>query len=259
MTNLYPSPPSTTTTLHSNNNIETTAQKHMPPRLQPSPAPVVPTECNFKLKLQQQPLRGRMCGFSAVNDRRIIDPPLVLQLVTSDATSVLESGLKSTNPTLCHISLWSSDRRTDCGAVLNPRHKGQSSKSQEKSSRKNGHTSYEDNQYCQTIIGTTTALPQVLVDVDGTPGVFFVFHDLSVRVQGSYTLRCQLLELSTKDGQLPVMVTRDVAFTHPLHMFSPKHFPGMGESTELSKCFARQGVPIHIRRDYSEDNLAPNH
>ncbi|RUS18377.1 velvet factor-domain-containing protein [Endogone sp. FLAS-F59071] len=32
-------------------------------------------------------------------------------------------------------------------------------------------------------------------------------------------------------------------------VFSAKKFPGMTESTELSKCFAKQGIKIPIRKD----------
>ncbi|KAJ8325787.1 hypothetical protein BDV3_000974 [Batrachochytrium dendrobatidis] len=213
------------------------------------------SKCNFRFKLRQQPLRGRMCGFSAVKDRRIIDPPLVLQLVTLDNRNVLEAYQDFNLHILCHISLWSADRQTDCSAVINPRYKSHNLKLRDMpSSRKHGCPS-EGNQYCQTIIGTTSTPPQVLMDLDGTPGLFFVFYDLSVRVQGDYTLKCQLFELDSTRGNMTSTVVRDVIFTNPFHMYSPKYFPGMGESTELSKCFARQGISIHIRRDYSGEIL----
>ncbi|KAK6099698.1 hypothetical protein MT418_001092 [Batrachochytrium dendrobatidis] len=242
-----------------------------------------------------------MCGFSAVKDRRIIDPPLVLQLVTLDNRNVLEAYQDFNLHILCHISLWSADRQTDCSAVINPRYKSHNLKLRDMpSSRKHGCPS-EGNQYCQTIIGTTSTPPQVLMDLDGTPGLFFVFYDLSVRVQGDYTLKCQLFELDSTRGNMTSTVVRDVIFTNPFHMYSPKYFPGMGgrltflfdlnypnrcnsvsllqlrlpihdidlltyytliwfmylllESTELSKCFARQGISIHIRRDYSGEIL----
>nr|KAJ3418056.1 hypothetical protein HK105_000418 [Polyrhizophydium stewartii] len=106
------------------------------------------------------------------------------------------------------------------------------------------------NKHCQTIIGSTMLPPQTLADLDGTPGNFFVFHDLSIRVQGFYTLKCELLELDSS-GPFPRFRSLHTIFTSPIHMFPPKFFPGMLESTPLSKCFAKQGMPIHIRRDYA--------
>ncbi|RUP43333.1 velvet factor [Jimgerdemannia flammicorona] len=38
-------------------------------------------------------------------------------------------------------------------------------------------------------------------------------------------------------------------YTHPFTVYSAKKFPGMTESTELSKCFARQGIKIPIRKE----------
>lgn len=39
------------------------------------------------------------------------------------------------------------------------------------------------------------------------------------------------------------------AFSEPFQVYSAKKFPGVCESTALSKCFAVQGVKIPIRKD----------
>jgi len=39
------------------------------------------------------------------------------------------------------------------------------------------------------------------------------------------------------------------AFSQPFQVFSAKKFPGVIESTPLSKCFAGQGIKIPIRKD----------
>jgi len=44
----------------------------------------------------------------------------------------------------------------------------------------------------------------------------------------------------------PVLST---TFTEPFQVFSAKKFPGVIESTGLSKCFAQQGIKIPIRKD----------
>ena len=47
-------------------------------------------------------------------------------------------------------------------------------------------------------------------------------------------------------GSAPVLAS---AFSEPFQVFSAKKFPGVIESTQLSKCFALQGIKIPIRKD----------
>jgi hypothetical protein len=47
-------------------------------------------------------------------------------------------------------------------------------------------------------------------------------------------------------GNAPVLAT---CFSNEFQVFSAKKFPGVIESTALSKCFATQGIKIPIRKD----------
>lgn len=47
-------------------------------------------------------------------------------------------------------------------------------------------------------------------------------------------------------GHCPVLAS---VFSEPFTVWSAKKFPGVKESTALSKCFATQGVKIPIRKD----------
>ena len=47
-------------------------------------------------------------------------------------------------------------------------------------------------------------------------------------------------------GTAPVLAS---VFSEPFQVFSAKKFPGVIESTQLSKCFALQGIKIPIRKD----------
>lgn len=47
-------------------------------------------------------------------------------------------------------------------------------------------------------------------------------------------------------GSAPVLAA---AYSDPFQVFSAKKFPGVIESTSLSKCFALQGIKIPIRKD----------
>ena len=47
-------------------------------------------------------------------------------------------------------------------------------------------------------------------------------------------------------GSAPVLAS---CFSQMFQVFSAKKFPGVIESTPLSKCFATQGIKIPIRKD----------
>jgi hypothetical protein len=47
-------------------------------------------------------------------------------------------------------------------------------------------------------------------------------------------------------GRAPVLAT---CFSEPFQVYSAKKFPGVIESTPLSKKFAQQGIKIPIRKD----------
>jgi hypothetical protein len=47
-------------------------------------------------------------------------------------------------------------------------------------------------------------------------------------------------------GKVPVLAMN---YTEAFQVYSAKKFPGVIESTELSKCFAGQGIKIPIRKD----------
>ena len=42
-------------------------------------------------------------------------------------------------------------------------------------------------------------------------------------------------------------------FSDPFQVYSAKKFPGVIESTPLSKCFAAQGIKIPIRKDLKNE------
>jgi Velvet factor len=51
---------------------------------------------------------------------------------------------------------------------------------------------------------------------------------------------------SLNTSAAPVLAS---VFTRPFQVFSAKKFPGVIESTELSRTFAQQGIKIPIRKD----------
>jgi hypothetical protein len=91
------------------------------------------------------------------------------------------------------------------------------------------------------------------------PAGYFVFPDLSIRHEGKYRLTFSLYEDvkdpadqdTETDGKPtgPHICHRLEVKTMPFSVFSAKKFPGLAESTSLSKIFAEQGCRVRIRRD----------
>ena len=99
-----------------------------------------------------------------------------------------------------------------------------------------------------------------------SPAGYFIFPDLSVRHEGKYRLSFALYE-ELKDPKDMDPEDRNVMGAHPhagvdahvshrlevksspFVVFSAKKFPGLSESTALSRMVAEQGCRVRIRRD----------
>ena len=127
----------------------------------------------------------------------------------------------------------------------------------------------------QTLAPVLTGAPVAgMVYLDRpNPAGYFIFPDLSVRHEGKYRLSFSLYEDVKDDKDVdfepvegsPVMKGRTMAnsavapraHVHfrlevksiPFDVFSAKKFPGLSESTVLSRQVAEQGCRVRIRRD----------
>ncbi|KAI7867144.1 velvet factor-domain-containing protein [Spinellus fusiger] len=181
----------------------------------------------YKLIVCQQPLHARMCGFGE-KDRRPIDPPPIVQLVVQQGESrgPVDTQTLQTPFFVLHVTLWSEDRQSERNIISNP------------------------PKYTRILMGSLVSSPSLLKNTEGKTGLFFAFPDLSIRTEGRYTLRFSLMKLGSCDFHANAK-SRILAqvFSDPFTVFSAKKFPGMTESTELSKTFAKQGLKIPIRND----------
>lgn len=129
--------------------------------------------------------------------------------------------------------------------------------------------------FTRNLIGSLSASAFRLNDPDDKIGVWFILQDLSVRTEGVFryvvrpliptgmgsrlttcSLKMSFVNVGLKTdpdappvvnhGSAPVLAT---VFSEPFQVFSAKKFPGVIESTQLSKCFALQGIKIPIRKD----------
>ncbi|KAF9293437.1 hypothetical protein BGZ88_005365 [Linnemannia elongata] len=103
------------------------------------------------------------------------------------------------------------------------------------------------------LMGALVVSPTLLLNENNQLGWYFSFPDLSVRTEGVYTLKFSLMQFANfnfdeKGGSHASMLIAEET-SEPFTVYSAKKFPGMTESTELSKAFARQGLKIPIRND----------
>ncbi|KAF2863658.1 hypothetical protein K470DRAFT_206394, partial [Piedraia hortae CBS 480.64] len=107
------------------------------------------------------------------------------------------------------------------------------------------------NLFTKNLLGTLTVCANKLRALDGQEGFWFVLQDLSIRTEGTYRLKASFIDLGGPDGILNTGRSPILAWCYSdvLRVYSAKKFPGVIESTALSRCFAEQGVKIPIRKE----------
>ncbi|KAI9260605.1 velvet factor-domain-containing protein [Phascolomyces articulosus] len=174
----------------------------------------------YQLKLRQQPKQSRMCGVGEKADRRPIDPPPIVQLKVNDPNlSTTDRSSYLQNP---YYFMYASLMAADLDEELHLLRDGKT----------------------RSTTGSVVSSLYHLKDIDNSDAGFFVFPDLSVRVEGNYRLKLSLFEIIGKDVFHCRSIISDVFI-----VYSAKKFPGMEESTFLSRAFADQGLKIRIRKE----------
>ncbi|KAI9877772.1 MAG: velvet protein [Pleopsidium flavum] len=204
---------------------------------------------SYELNVIQQPERARACGSGAKSsaDRRPVDPPPVVELRIYEGDAKSEVTF-SYNANFFLFATLETARPIAQGRVSAP----------------------------QTSIPVLTGMPVAgMAYLDRpNPAGYFIFPDLSVRHEGKYRLSFNLFE----EVKEPKDADAEPAINHPDHskdkdkkagsmapnshvhwrlevksepftVFSAKKFPGLAESTVLSRVVAEQGCRVRIRRD----------
>ncbi|KAJ5545051.1 Velvet factor [Penicillium sp. DV-2018c] len=187
---------------------------------------------DFDLIIRQQPNRARVAGGKEKDGKRLgslegelslillaerkpIDPPPIVQLrVREEGTYLAQHYLQSPYYFMC-CSLY--DATEDRPVPVAP---------------------------STALAGTLVSSLHRLKDVDNSEGGFFVFGDLSVKIEGDFRLKFTLFEMR-KEQVCYLKTIISERFT----VSPPKSFPGMMESTFLSRSFADQGVKLRIRKE----------
>ncbi|KAL8699987.1 MAG: hypothetical protein Q9224_001173 [Gallowayella concinna] len=200
----------------------------------------------YELVVLQQPERARACGSGAKSsaDRRPVDPPPVVQLRIFEG----EEKKDVTFPYNANFFLFTT--LEPARPINQPR-------------------VHPVPQPMPVLTGMPVAGMAYLDRPD--PAGYFIFPDLSVRHEGKYRLNFNLYEeiKDPKDEDVKTSMANgasDKAFTGPMPpqahvhfrlevrskpftVWSAKKFPGLAESTYISRVVAEQGCRVRIRRD----------
>ncbi|BFZ60542.1 hypothetical protein YB2330_001579 [Saitoella coloradoensis] len=169
----------------------------------------------YDLLIRQQPDRARVCTFKE-KERRPVDPPPIIQLKVREPYDAASNYLQNPYFFMCADLVPSAARDPERTTAVN-----------------------------RTLAGTVVSSLHRLKDVDNSDGGFFVFGDLSVKLEGEYRLKFTLFELVKNE-----VIHLQSCISKPFIVYAAKSFPGMSESTFLSRSFADQGVRIRIRKEH---------
>lgn len=190
----------------------------------------------YDLTIRQQPMAARACGMGQ-RDRRVIDPPPIVQLSLRDfdpRSAADVDALRNPHNSL-HCSL--VDR---FGSDIT-----QTRDSHDPRRMSRGLTG---SIMVSPFVGVDPAAPASKIE-HARLGCFFIFPDLSCRQAGHYRLRFQLvqqrLEGLVPSGDSPIL---GVIESEIFEVFTAKDFPGMTPSTDLMMNLKSQGASVSVRR-----------
>ncbi|KAF1966410.1 hypothetical protein BU23DRAFT_486664 [Bimuria novae-zelandiae CBS 107.79] len=192
----------------------------------------------YSLHVIQQPERARACGSGAKSsaDRRPVDPPPIVELKVFEGDQDITFGYNA------NFFLFAT---LENARTIAPGRAPAASPS------------------FPVLTGTPVAGMAYLDRPN--PAGYFIFPDLSVRHEGKYRLSFALYEElkdpkdmdpEDRSGNARNQGGIDAHVSHrlevksaPFVVFSAKKFPGLSESTALSRMVAEQGCRVRIRRD----------
>ncbi|CAO1627829.1 unnamed protein product [Parajaminaea phylloscopi] len=235
----------------------------------------------YILDIREQPKQSRMCGVGEKADRRPIDPAPIIQLrVITHPQPIREAPSGAEGRDEADDAAKSPKRasRADSvsSALKNRPKDGESSLPQlrrgdrvvtEHGEGWEDKGWYLENPYyfmCAMLAdaerdeelhllsdgktryttGSCVSCLYHLKDIDGSHQGFFVFPDLSIRVEGRYRLKLCLFETIGNE----VHHCKSI-YTSAFMVYTAKRFPGMEESTKLSRTFADQGLKVRVRKN----------
>jgi len=174
--------------------------------------------------MRQQPRAARACGFGE-RDRRVVDPPPIVELQASD-TETSEVHYESDSYTTLHCVLINEKTMEDESQIPAVR---------------------PDMSSAQRLMGNLVSSPCVAKDENGRQGSFFVFPDLSIRSPGRYRLLFRLLKINPQE-LTRVHAIVDTVISSVFEVFTAKEFPGMRASSPLLRALRAQGLNVGVKK-----------
>lgn len=197
----------------------------------------------FELRVRQQPERARMCGFGE-KDRRPVDPCPIVEVL--EGTEKLTSSVVKSLVVQC--TLWNEDGTQHRNIIRTVGPAPGLGTAEELPAQ-------PEEKHARVMMGDIFANALYLEDEHGERGYFCIFSDLSIRVEGIYRLRFDLLRVSippqTVAGPNHIIAS---ALSDRFQVFPAKKFGGMQPATPLIKAFAKQGVKIRNRPENKKKN-----
>ncbi|OMJ26665.1 hypothetical protein AYI69_g3927 [Smittium culicis] len=185
---------------------------------------------NLDLVILQQPKRA--CVVEAGERyRRPIDPPPIIKLIMDISDEDLYSEFVNTNVLAVHTNLLLQDSNENIDNITNL---------PSTSSSMNTFLKREG----RILTGSLTSSSSLVKGLGSKRECYFAFPDLYVGVEGIYRLKFSLVAIQSPIEKNTVSA---VVYSEPFEVFSMSEFPGVEESSILSKTLAEQGVGIPIR------------
>ncbi|PSN60996.1 hypothetical protein BS50DRAFT_162188 [Corynespora cassiicola Philippines] len=171
---------------------------------------------DITLHLRQQPKEALVTTEGKEKARKPVDPPPIIQLTVGHNADPQQHFLQSPYLFMC-TSLYKVDKNEACDAGAN-----------------------------KCLAGSLVSSLHRLKDVDNKDGGFFVFGDISVKMQGTFRLHFSLFDLRKDSGDVQYLGS---ITSEPFRVLLQKDFKGMDESTYLSRAFSDQGVRLRLRKE----------
>lgn len=172
---------------------------------------------DYDIKIRQQPRDALLAQDGKEKARKPVDPPPIVEVNVRDAADPIRQFLQSPYLFMTTSLVPADTQYADANLAI-------------------------DRGLCGSVVSSLHKLK----DTDSKDGGFFVFGDVSVKKLGEHRLLFSLFELHKTTGEVlwHKSILSDIFTVHP-----QKEYPGLEESTHLSRTFADQGVRLRLRKE----------
>lgn len=171
---------------------------------------------DITLTLRQEPKEALITSEGKEKARKPVDPPPIIQLQVKHNADPPQHFLQSPYLFMC-----ASLHKVDKDQAIEE------------------HAS-------KCLAGSLVSSLHRLKDIDNKDGAFFVFGDISVKVQGTFRLHFSLFDLHKDTSEVHFLAS---ITSTPFKVVQAKDFKGLDESTYLSRAFSDQGVRLRLRKE----------